>query len=295
MKNVVKMLGIIAMLAIVGFAVSCSTDAEDQTIITITGFTSKADNVYGYIILSKEKAVSADSQVAFGQAKQISGGTLTNEMNDDSGGIYGDDKDLFIYLGIGNSAAAAEDNARKDPLFISDSKKAVKKGDNSFPTSIFSPDPKDYFGAEDDAKARIGNYSCNYKSSGGEDRIESVDMTLTSFKIYDSTDTLEFNISEGWLYSAVPSSDYSVGFKFTGVIKSAKYYAASGSDPEALYGTKTAPNFNSNDLNKTEAWMYLYFKSDGTFVRTAFSKEGFDQAGKIITGGNDSPRVYTKK
>jgi len=294
------MLGLIALLAIIGLAVGCGTDAEDQTIITITDIPG-ANGFYGFIVLSNEKAGADGDLVAYAAAaKTVAGGSLTCEMVDASGEIYGKDKDMWVFVGIADSAATAE-TAAKLGIFKTDSKKAVTKTENYFSAKVFNSELIELYGTANDIVDAVyaGTYVCNYTNSGGSAKTENIELAEKSFKVWDSpTDNLTFTMTKGWekINTSSGVTGYTIGFKFTGNITAASVVAASGGNPKSLYGYKTAPNFDQADIDsKTEAWMSIFFNDAGDFVRTAFSKSGSDQSTVIITGGDDKTvRVYKK-
>jgi len=322
MKNISKMLGIIAVLAIIGVFVGCGeAKPEDQYEITITDFPSNANGQYGFLILTDDKGVD----IGFSSAgKAISGGSLTTTINDKDGKAFGKNDDLWIRIGIGKDGTAAGVDAdtpnkyttTKKGSFYGDQKEALKKGANSVKLGRFSPDPKVVFGDAGDVVDVIykGTYKVTYKlnmggTTGLVDTDEYVDLAEGSFNIYekkngvkDTDNFLDFTIgSDGWVGIPVPAgTNYVNAFKFTGYISAGKpVNAATAQRPKNIYGSKTAPGFDQSDItSKTPAWMYLYFNADGTFVRTVFNKDAANDDKTLITG-NETPtelvRVYVKQ
>jgi len=119
------------------FTETSTSPGGDQTIITITDFAAANEDYYGYIILSLTRNV--DDAVAYGAAaRKIFEGELLNEMVDKYGSVYGENKDVFIIIGIGVTAADAQASALAGIGYVSDSKKAVYKGYCSFNLNTFS-------------------------------------------------------------------------------------------------------------------------------------------------------------
>jgi len=161
--------------------------------------------------------------------------------------------------------------------------------------------------AEEEVENYFGSYKTTYQLLSGTMQEEFVEFNKTTFSIFEktaagakkTTDYLDFVISE-WDF-ATALTGYENGFKFTGYISDGKTVhstADAAPNPKNIYGYKTAPNFEQADItNKTPAWMSIYFTASGDFVRTAFSKPGFDQSVLVTGGETPTPlvRVYKKQ
>jgi len=313
MKNLVKVLGIIAVIAIVGLAVSCDVAPEDQVNITINGIPDGANDLYALIVLGDSGKVAAQGNVP----TKIKGGSVSMDMVDPKGEAFGKDGAYSIQVSIDTLDAFTAGDERAYHFQIA-SPKSIKKGsDNIFTADqfVFDIEGSPYWlkGMDDvfpassssssapEAQEEIntyiydGEFKANYKL-GTTPTDEFVKFTKTHFKIYEAgtnADYLDFEITKPWEYDAVPDATYVDGFKFTGYISAGKPVDAA---KNAIYGTKTAPGFTQADItNKTEACMFIYFKADGSFVRTVFSKTSAAAPTKTLIDGDDKVvRNYKK-
>jgi len=320
MKNLIKVLGIIAMFAVIGL-VSCEVDEEDQIGITVTGLPATVNGKYAYIRLFKSDG-TGDPLAYPSKSEQISGSKVTASMVDEKSKNFGKEGNYVISLWI-NDAPVTNDNKGSALRFTTGAGgKSLAKGENVRAATDFAqevtgksiadvfPPPKTAEEtAEDEFNAKyLGSYKTTYKLNTGSalvDQDEYIDFASSkSFKIYekkngakDPDNYLDFVITK-WHPVAAASvpSGYTEGFKFDGYIENGA--PKNEGTPPNIYGSKTAPGFNQADITaKTDAWMFIYFKADKTFVRTAFSKAGSDQSAIIITGNEPTPvnRVYTKQ
>jgi len=310
MKNKVKMLGIIAVIAIIGLAVGCGpADPEDQIQIEITDFPSGANNYYAYILIGDTTAGTTSAQAD--SSSKIEGGKVNCLMIDEKGafgkkGNY----NIAIYIDKDSTTVMQASSGQAEFFFYTPSKVAVEKGANSFPaSSLKSLDGKvvsDFFSNNPDkpAASNYGIYTTKYTSSS-KTVTETVDLGETKFNISDdengttNPDHLDFKITD-WkeiatadLPKDATDAGYIGGYKFTGKMISQKGYTTGSTT------SQTAPGFTAADVKEDgtgpECWMYIYFKGTApniTFIRTPFSKSGNLNEG--IVSGTGGPRVYTK-
>jgi hypothetical protein len=308
MRNLVKVLGIIAMLAVVGLFVSCDVAPEDQTIITIAGMADSYNGNYALVGVyedsSMEKLLGVSSAL-----KTIKSGKVELALVSPEEGKKGEAvivKQGVILLGIfsDDKAETSVYSGRTDRVV------SLGKGPFTIDADKFIPDLTAGAPTTDPEKPAandFGTYTTKYTSgSPAKDVTETIELAEGKFLIYDNDvgttaatrDFIEFNIKK-WESASVPTeaayATYTGAYKFTGKIIGAKGYIPANAQ------SKTAPGFGTADVvaNETgpDVWMFIYFKTnaDGsiTFIRTPFSKEGNVNAG-IVTGANNSPRVYTK-
>jgi len=316
MKNKIKMLGIIAIIAIIGLAVGCGpADPEDQIQIEITDFPSGANNYYAYILIGDTTAGTTSAQAD--SSSKIEGGKVNCLMIDEKGafgkkGNY----NIAIYIDKDSTTVMQASSGQAEFFFYTPSKVAVEKGANSFPaSSLKSLDGKvvsDFFSNDSSpAKSNYGTYSVTYKNDSGVNITETVTLDVDKFNISDSTggktpgaadaDKLNFKI-ESWdeLTTGIPTG-YTGGYKFTGRILSQQGYIPS------TYTAPTSSGFSTTNLASdvktdgtgTVCWMYIYFTGgtgEITFIRTAFSRTGGTETKAIINDNNTdkNPRVYKK-
>jgi len=323
MKNVIRVLGIIAILAIIGLAVSCSVDPDEQTRITITDIPAGYEGKYAAVIVVESVSVAAADVKYLGAAKvgkPIKGGVAEAiplfevDMKNETFGEAAKVKQGYVLLFI-----TEDENytTSEDDLYQGTSDSAVSLGEGTIEikASRFQPDiTKNAPTAAEEVKDEYeGTYKCTYKL-GENDQDEYVDLSTTAFNIYEKTTAgtkdannfLDFKITK-WEFveDSKLLSGYVKGFKFTGTIDDGKPVtteAESTANPKvaSIYGVKTAPGFVASDLKTTSACMFLLFKADGTFVRTVFVKaadaKDAPATADLITG-NEKPtekvRVYT--
>jgi len=319
MKNLVKVLGIIAVIAVIGLGVGCSVDPDEQTRITITDLPEGFEGKYAAVIVYEDLELTKILAVA-GSAKKIKDGVaeaiplFEYDAKTEAKGDAAKVKKGVVALVIDEK----ESMDSKDPLYVgrTDSPTNLGEGTVSIKASLFVPDITNYAsGNEPTASEEVedkykGTYKTTYKL-GSNDQDEFVELTTSSFNIYekknnakDPDNFLDFTI-ETWDF--VEAGDlptgYVEGFKFTGYIRAGKPVTTTPAASISVYGVKTAPGFVQKDIDdKTKACMYLLFKADKTFVRTVFTKQASTPAtpivGNLITG-NETPtnliRVYTKQ
>jgi len=312
MKNLVKVLGIIAVIAVVGLAVSCEVDPEDQVKISISGIPNGADGLYAYFALAPGKDKTALAALSDSNNK-IANGELSTYMVDKDGKPFDKEGNYFVLVFIHDALITGENIEDTKYTFYTTSPVKIVKGSNSYMANEFKDADANTIAdtfptiapvtpnvdAEEEIVDYIydGEFKANYNLNGTMTD-EFVTFNKTSFKIYEKnaaggkTDYLDFVINKDWAYDPVPSAVYEVGFKFTGYISAGKPVGAN------IYGGKTAPGFTQADItNQTEACMFIYFKKDGSFVRTVFSKTSATTPDKTLITGNEEPakvRNYTK-
>lgn len=300
MKNVIKMLGIIALLAIIGGVVGCSVDAEDQTTITISDIPDAYEDNYAAILVYKDNTLDEVVGKTL-YAKAIKGG-VAKEI-----ALYDDSdqpvivKEGIIALVIDTAETMDEENRY---VGITDKAKTLGKGGFTVSATDFVPDitkVKPAGVTEKPAATNFGTYTTKYTNASKVEITETIVLSETSFNISDNTggrtgddaDHLNFTIVT-WETATVPEAypEYTGAYKFTGKITAQKGYVPSD---------KTAPGFVAAtdvkaDKSGPDCWMYIYFKGETgsiTFIRTAFSKEGKVNSG-VVTGADGKARVYTK-
>jgi len=311
MKNIGKIVGIIAILAVIGFMAGCQleVDPDDQVSITVNSLPNGANGLFTLMYLSSN---GVDYDIAITSAlRGIFNGSTTNNMkyppgHKNEGKAFGEEGNYYVILAVYDSETPSSASTPKYTGRTTDKVKITKGGnivaaskftptisDSTFPTTPTPPVGKP-------PSAFYGTYTGNGAKAG---TTETIELTETTFKISDdekappNSDFLTFVILD-WADAAVPStySEYTKGYKFTG-------YIGDGRPNETyIYGTQTAPSFNQSDItNKTRCHMYIYTKGEGTsftFIRTVFSKESGTDNTTAITNGtapNTTLRVFTKK
>jgi len=299
MKNLVKVFGIIAVIAVIGLAVSCEADPEDQIIVTITEIPAGFEGKWATVSLVK---TDGKTPVAAAYPEKIKGGNASGcGMNDisDMTKIFDKDDNYFILLIIHDSESDIENSLYEG---VTKSYKTLVKGDNPFPASDFRPDIGDFVAAPPP------DFFGTYTAVGYVSTItETIEFQSTTFEISDATtatgaatgDYLKFEI-EKWDAAEVPAdySTYTTAYKFTGKITDGK------PKDTFVYGTQTAPGFTETDFNSTSCHMYIYCNGSGDtfeFIRTTFTKDtdttNANEKKAVTTGQNfaGDPRKYSKK
>jgi len=328
MKNVIRVLGIIAILAIIGLAVSCSVDPDEQTRITITDIPEGFEGKYATVAVVESMSVSVEDVKYLGAAKAgkvIKGGVAeaiplfelkTEGKGDDMKMTFGEAvkvKQGYVLLIITETEQGAFSDEDKDLYTgVTDSAATLGEGTVEIKASRFQPDITKVAPSKPKAND-YGTYTTSYVDSGTT-YVETVVLSETEFKISDDTDGrtganadhLYFSITS-WEPVDLPTgyTDYTGAYKFTGKITEQKNYVPSSKTAPAASGfTTTSVGADVKaDKTGTTCWMYIYFKGETgsiTFIRSAFSKGATgtgvtaDNKG-IVTGGNNQARVYTKQ
>jgi len=307
MRNLVKVLGIIAMLAVVGLFVSCDVAPEDQTLITIAGLPDSYNDNYAIVAVVEdlnEMKILGQSKlpklIRSGQAKEI-------PLYDEKGEAV-IVKQGFVILGI------STDDKSENLVYsgTTDRAQSLGKGGYTIDADSFYPPiptaPVTPGTPEKPATNDFGTYTTQYQSGSPAKTItETIELTEGQFLIYDNDvgttestrDYIKFTIT-GWESTTVPTgaayATYTGAYKFTGKIIGAKGYIPANDQ------SKTAPGFVAADVKADasgpECYMSIYFKTEAngsiTFIRTPFSKTGGTVNSGIVTGANNSARVYTK-
>jgi hypothetical protein len=296
MKNVIKMLGIIALLAIIVGMVGCSVDADDQTTITIKDIPAAYEDKYAAVVIVDSKDLTKILGTTL-YAKPIKGNTAKEIAMYDESGAAVIVKEGIVCLFI-NSAETMDG----DDLYAGRTDKAKTLGKGGFEVSAgdFVPDITKVGKEEKPTATNYGTYTTKYKNSSGTEITETIIITESQFKISDNSggrtgdaaDYLDFKIVK-WEIGVVPEDyvEYTGAFKFTGKILGQRGYCPSD---------KTAPKFTDADVDADgkgpDCWMSIYFSGETgsiTFIRTSFSKAGNVNNG-VVTDAAKSPRVYTK-
>jgi len=324
MKNLVKVLGIIAVIAIVGLAVGCSVDPDDATRIQITDIPEVFEGKYAIVVVLEDSKEDSKWLGATKVGKKITGGVS------DANPLFEVDmenetfKDLvivkkgYVALFIQDSEKLGEDLG---DLYKGITVSLVNLGEGTIPikASEFTPDISKYTSssntpvAEEKVASFKGTYKASYKSAGtvaADDTIETINLTdVEKFIISDAkssapgtvVDKLEFKI-ESWDYADTPSTyatDYPNAFKFKGRITSSTtgYYGTNSQTGKGIVATDIKA-----DGSGTECLMYLYFSNTGKVIRTPFSKVGGTENKDVVmywtaTTSYPNPplRVYTKQ
>jgi hypothetical protein len=118
-------------------------------------------------------------------------------------------------------------------------------------------------------------FICDNSFDGGSSGVGSGTLNYIDFEI----------AADGWEKDTTPpdyADDYPYAFKFTGKIKNHFNYIPSGATAPGGTG-----GFSATDItNETECWMSIYFNINDNdefiFVRTAFSKEGANNEGRVV-------------
>jgi len=326
MKSMMKMVGIIAVLALIGLVSGCEqeVDPEDQTLITVTEIPLGFEGMYASVTIS-DKLVTDPSYkiIATSYIRKIVGGAVTCDMKDEKGkaaiveqgyviiGIAKTQTDKeYVYAGSSTSPVAlgksAQTKKTAELLLVPDINDASKEFEN------LEAAP---------SEANFGTYIA-LKNNSTAGVTETIVFTKTTFDIFESTgDTFTFNI-EKWENATTPdtpsgtAATYPKAYKFTGKITSAK---KGGTDSDSnvtstpisstdtstgalgyFLSSNTAPEIKPSDMNNTEVWMYLYCKEDNKgniteFVRSSFNKEGQVGASGTAGQGFDSTTKEYKK
>lgn len=303
MKNVVKMLGIIALVAIIGLAVGCSVDPDEQTLITITDLPDGYDGSYAYLgVYENDPQTNGDAAklLATGRPKIIQAGVVDKIPLIDDKGEMAKVKQGYILLVVNKLIDMSGDDIYSG---VTDKAWPLGEGEVSFKANQFTPPmpPR---------KVPVSNNFGTYtvKLSDADDaNIETVVLSEGELYIKDDTngagktpDDLKFKIIT-WEEVTPPSAvvgTFPKGYKFSGKIISAY---DDGSD--YIPSTYTAPGTTMADVKADESgptfYMYIYFSGETgsiTFVRTAFTKKA-DETPNIVIIHGSSPaknRVYTK-
>jgi len=291
MKNFVKMLGIIVLVAIIGSFSGCGpADPDKQTLITIedlSGFDGKFANVTVY-----DSDIKANAKVTgVSQFLAISGSVVKElPLSDDKGAVTLDKGAVVLVINDNIEGTGERIYKGQTTRVIS-----LGEGEVKLLREWFTP-PIPVIKTEKPSADHFATYKTTYKNSHGSSIEETIILAEDELKISDSGDNLTFKIKK-WETAAVPDDQpaYAGAYKFTGKIT----VGSSG----YIGSSQTSPGFTSSDVNASEngpdCWMYIYFRTDseGTaFIRTAFSKEGNVNTG-IITGSApaNKVRVYTKQ
>jgi len=288
MKNMRRILGVIAMVAVIGLVAGCLTEAdpEDQVIISFTEFPTKANAFFIRLVLTDELTTNEKILATGGDtAARIRNNTGTNAMliNDggDAGKAFGKAGSYYVHMYIYETAAITGDVVYYGHT---KSKLPIGKGQNTFPLS---------------ADARIGlydeieelfalveapdeNFFGIYTGAGyGDGVIETINFTdVATFRISDSSGTggqqnyLAFTIQK-WDSAEVPAeyrTAYPIGYKFTGIITGG-FQINNNTTGSFIYGSQTAPNFSQTDIdNKTPCHMYIVTTTSSSGVLRVYSK-----------------------
>jgi hypothetical protein len=296
MKNLMKVVGIIAMAAVIGLVFSCDqeVDPDDQVVITINEIPAEYDGRHAMVALLEDNT-NSDAITALSYSKTIRNGQVTGlEMMDTDGKAFGKEATYYVCLMI-----TTQKNGEGIKLYvgITGSKKKVVKGNITYGAV------KDTF--REDIEENVPpipalSFLGTYTASSGTNITETILFSdEKSFRISDNSKTagqdqdfLTFTIDE-WAKASVPSTytaTYKTGYKFSGKITGGSGYIPSDN---------TAPGFQTSDVNSTKCHMYIYCTGTAaagnyTFIRTAFSKEtGTDSTTAIST--SSQIRVYTKQ
>jgi len=301
MKNMIKVWGIIAILAIIGLGVACSeADPEKQTTVTVIGLPEGVDGYDLNVLFTKDDSLSDGWEASAASPKPVVNGKSTVQMSNDKGAWDADGKQYYAWIEL-------IDGGVKKHTGRSDSKMTIYTGANQWDLSdtstfFFTFNPKLPSAAPPAPPAtNYGTYTTTYTNQSNKSITETVTLTAgvngnnDIFYISDNetnpVDFLNFRI-DSWTEVSVPTDQptYTGAWKFTGKILSQKSYTPSG---------QTAPGFSTADVKADgtgpECWMYIYFKGTApniTFIRTPFSKSGNLNEG--IVSGTGGPRVYTK-
>jgi len=331
MKNVLKTLGIIALLAVVGMLFSCGGEEDpnaEPVYVTFTGldsytgailnngmvgnttsntsFEDKYAKIYFY---SKAGGKSEEATSGKTPIKIVNGKLERVSMVNSSGkqvGIAPDsDSPLFVWVKISSgktdsiTASKADKFKGKENLVfdfqIGNGSWPIKAGDNFFTLSGVQNTP----GAITPEDDFFGTYTAAGYTSGVT---ETVVFTVDGFKISDNenspADYLDFTIQK-WDEATVPNTynaTYPLGYKFSGIIT-----AGQPVESNAIYGSETASGFNQSDItNQTSCHMYIYYSANATtgaitFIRTKFVKDSDTENTTAVSGtGAGGLRVFTK-
>jgi len=320
MKTLKKVLGIIAMIAIIGMFFSCGeASEEDQTRITITDIPEQLNGLYAQVAVAK--AIDGKELVSAGFYREIADGGVTGAQRDDKEAVV--TKEGYVVIIISTDTSNGED------VFVGVTEGLVTLGKGEYTVSAdkfldknqkgIAAAAANYKGAP--SASAFGTYTCytNLATAPTAVQSESINFSKTSFEIFDSTgDTFTFTI-EKWENAATPSditgltslaTDYPKGYKFTGKITSAKEGGTviskddtTSSGSKGYFGSnQTAPGIYPKDMKDgTTIWMYLYAKETSgvitEFVRSSFNKDAANDSKKPIPTSATAAsglRVYKK-
>ena len=312
MKNIGKIVGIIAILAVIGLMMGCELEADpdDQINVTVSGLQSGANGLFTKMYLSTD---GTQPDVAVTSAPRIvANGSSTNKMvfpdgHKNAGKAFGEEGSYFLILKV-----YATEAATGTPIYDgkSDGKVKFSKGGNTVASTNFKPTIKDdTFPStptpppQEPDQDFWGTFTgVGYKDSV----IETIVFTKTTFRVSDdeksgtNQDFLEFSITK-WESVDVPQQYENIamkGYKFTGKITGGKEVQSTG-NTTYIYGTGTAPGFTQADINNTVCHMYIFTNGSGarySVFRTVFSKEtGTDNKTIVTKEDKTTPREYQKK
>lgn len=303
MKNIFKFLGIFTILVMIGFVLSCETEAdpEDQITITITGLPTNANNTYAIMGLW-----GPDLKAQGPLPRKIANNAVTNEMvfaaGDNKGKAFGEAGSYKLSLQIYTKASTSDSDSKLLYDSSTTSNLAIKKGANTFTVTQLhlDDDIDDAFKGYEPPETFFGTYT----GAGAQTYTETILFGPTQFRISDNSETsnpyLDFYI-ESWDDASVPGdySAYNKGYKFTGKIVGASPLSGTNT---YINSDKTAPGTSSSDVKADksgpEFHMYIYTAGSGssfTFIRTSFVKTGNTDSTTAITQTNGNLRVYTKR
>jgi len=300
MKNIIKIVGIIAILAVIGFMTGCQTETEaspaDQVIISISGLPDGLNGKCININLWKETSDSDPVATSFQPLTKVVNGRVSSNMvwwgkNDKA---FGDEGSYIVALGVYEDEYGAT-KTNNQTYRAGSPKKTIIKGTNPLTVGDFSPSLEDDFPTistppEGTPDAEFwGTYTSPAYTSP---YIETVVFSETSFRVSDNENTpedfLAFTITK-WESFSVPTEYEDIamkGYKFTGFITAGQPVNTN------IYGSQTAPGFTQADItNKTTCHMYIFTNGSGAnyrFYRTTFSKEtGTDSKAIVKTAAGD--------
>jgi len=310
MKNLIKVLGIIAMFAVIGLG-SCEVDEEEQTSITVTGIPAAFNGKYAYVGVSD--AIDGSNIRELSLPKQIANGTVSQLLllsaKDKKAATA---KNGYIKLNIDSqedlNGATLYSGVTRGVKTLGEGNKSVDATEDFFPSigdaakkyiDDNTPKGPDYTKEE----TFFGKYTTTYTTNTEGTITETIEFNETSFKLSDVStmagkggDSLTFNITSWDKTVTTPQENagaYPYAFKFTGKITQ----ATSGYIP-ASEQSKTAPGFGTADINVEGVYMYLYFTGTGTsftFVRSPFSNTAHPNGNAPVTGADNALRVYTRQ
>jgi len=315
MKNIGKIVGIIAILAVIGLMTGCELEADpdDQISITVSGLPSGANNLFTKMYLSTD-GINQDVAVTSG-ARIVANGSSTNKMvfpegHKNAGLAFGEEGDYKVILRVYDTENPSSTTTPKYGGYTLDKIK-FSKGGNTVVAAKFSPtitnetfpstttpppaEPSQDFWGTFTGPAYADNY------------IETIELTKTTFRVSDNEKTganqefLEFTI-QNWASVDVPREYENIamkGYKFTGIITNGKPISPTGTtqDP-AIYGTGTAPGFTQADINTTVCHMYIFTNGSGgnySLYRSVFSKETGTDSKAIVKTKTGDNRQYQRK
>jgi len=307
MKNIKRVLGIIAILAVVGVMVGCATEADpdDQIGITVTDIPAGANGFYTAMYLSNDN--KGEDVVAITSAiRGIVNGRSTNRMVYPEGakktGAFDVEGNYYVALVIFEGETT---NSTSLYAGITTDKVKITKGGNEVASSEFRPLisgvtwPEKTTEPEEPEPQPPPEFWGTYTATAYDTRyIETVVFTENSFRVSDNenptdNDYLAFTI-EKWEAVAVPTAYLPFamkGYKFTG------YITAGQPVDTNIYGGGTAPGFTQADItNQTECHMYIFTNGSGAnyrFYRTTFSKETGTDSKAIVTTQAGAKREFT--